>query len=384
MRQTFLLLPAVTAICFPPKLAAQKQENQLAVVAIPDYANATGSANDNYLGPTLSAAIDSSMQKLTQATPEKTGEKLALTKVQAPTAKEAEAKPAKKWWEDTPSGEEKDRSYVYASWNYHSNYFERHTQFYRYPSSMNMLEAGLHWQTGRNRTDNIHLYGQLALPESPSGSAIPLGYQNSGFWAIGLGQHSQYEANWLNNGILYRSFHQANPAGVFVRDVLDWSLWIYANAGVRVFSIGAVNFGLTLASNLDIFSTTFSTKPRGDLVFLWNLEGGTFASYLIPILGIHARLVLDTSFAVLDDTAKAYTTSPIGGTASLEGTGRAGKWSGLRYHLLLNKRFGGLILELQYFSYPAIRTAFQPVDARNRSQSSLSYIRFSISYRLAI
>ncbi|GAB4435258.1 MAG: hypothetical protein OHK0011_18420 [Turneriella sp.] len=318
--------------------------------------------------------------KLAAAAPAgKPGEKIALAKAaEAPPppkpapAKKSEPEEDDEWRQF--QNEREYRSSIHAGIGYQGNYFERHTQFYRYPSSMTAIDAGL-------RQHGFQIYGQLGMPSTPSGNAIPQTYENSGFWLIGLEAENFYlDFNWLKYGINYRSFNQPNPAGFQIRDLLNWSSTVYTDVGFRVFSIGPVALGLSFATYLDIMSAKHPAKTTGDLLLLWNLEGGLYAAYQIPVIRARLRFAADTSYAVFDQTSETYVVSPFG-DVELDGKSRAGNWSGMRYQLSLSRSFQGVTLRAQYFTYPNIQAAFQPVDGQNKPVDSLHYFRFAADYR---
>ena len=133
--------------------------------------------------------------------------------------------------------------------SYQGNYFERHTQFYRYAGSMTAIDAGLRF-------------------------------------------------NGLN--------------------------------------IGPVAFGLTFAAYPDIMNAKHPAKTTNDLLMLWNLEGGLYASYMIPVVRLRFKFAADTSFAISDHTSETYVFSTFG-DVELDGKSRTGKWSGMRYSLSLSR-----------------------------------------------
>ena len=312
--------------------------------------------------------------KLAAAAPAgKPGEKIALAKAaEAPPPPKPE--PAKK---SEPVDDEvevfHDRNAVYAGISYQGNYFERHTQFYRYASTMTAIDAGL-------RLGGLNIYGQIGMPSTPQGSSIPTLNKNSGFWLIGLESQSHFGSGWANYGVNYRSFSEPNPVGIQGRDLLKWSSTLYADTGFHMFNIGPVAFGLTFATYLDIMNAKHPAKSTDDLLMLWNLEGGLYASYLLPVIRARLRFGADTSYAIFDQTSETYIVSTFG-DVELDGKSRTGKWSGMRYSLSLSRSFMGIMLRAQYFTYPSIQTAFQPVDGQNKPMNSASYLRFSADYQ---
>lgn len=487
-----ILLLSVTPILAQPK--APDSHSSLAIVALPDYVDATGSKNYSYLGPSLSDAIDASMQKRfdyiradkkavdrevkklwrpgqvpldsdvkqvailtksdyvivgsytlnkkkTQVTfstrifiapdrfiqvPDVTnavdatlfdatnrvaaeivrvieadareqqakqaasakaasqpGDKITLAKAtETPPPQPQPTPPAKT--ETKKAQVETDesetlyaRNAVLVGISHDTNYFERHTQFYRYSSSMTMLDASV-------RFDEFKIYGTIALPSTPSGGLIPATYKNSGFWLLGLEQQARFRRgyqSWARYGVNYRSFGGPNPAGILVRDTLHWSFTSYADAGLHFFNAGPVAIGFLLASHLDLMSAQPALSNDSNFVLLWNIEGGLFASYLIPVIKVRSQFAVDTSYALIDDTSKVYVVSPFSGSYSLEGTGRTGNFSGIRYRFSFSRSYKGVLFNLQYFAYPNITTAFQPVDEQNKPRSSAGYLRFSAEYQ---
>lgn len=492
MNRLAIIVLLMTPIWAQPKTSPS--QSSLAVVALPDYVDATGSKNYSYLGPSLSDAIDASMQKrfdytradkkvvdrevkklwrpgkvpldsdvkqvaiLTKsdyvivgsytlnkkktqvtfstrifiapdrfiqvpdvtnavdatlfdatnkvaaeivrvieadareqqakqaaaaATASQPGEKIALAKtMETPPPSPPPPAPAKK----EPQKEQVDaddseilyyQKAVELRISHDTNYFERHTQFYRYSSSMTMLNAGV-------RFDEAKIYGAIAMPSSPSGGAIPAGYENSGFWLLGIEQQARFRRgyeSWAHYGINYRSFGGPNPAGIYVRDTLNWSLTSYADAGFHFLNAGPVAIGFSLASHLDLMSAQHSQSTDSNLVLLWNIEGGLFAAYRIPVVRVRSLFGIDTSYALIDDTSKAYVVLPFSGTYSLEGMGRSANFSGIRYRFSFSRSYLGVRFGLQYFAYPNITTAFQPVDEQNRLRNSAGYLRFSAEYQ---
>jgi hypothetical protein len=325
--------------------------------------------------------------KLAAAAPTgKPGEKIALAKATEapPPPKQV---PAKK---SEPVDDEAEwvyaRNAVYAGISYQGNYFERHTQFYRYASSMTAIDAGLRLgRTERNRRtwNGSNIYGQLGMPSTPTGTTIPPSYKNSGFWLIGLEAELLDPINWGHLGFNYRSFSQPNPAGTMMRDLLTWSATVYLDMGLTLkrFKTDPVAFGFSLASFLDIMNAKHPAKETGDLGVNWNFEPGLFASYLLPVIRARLHFALNTSFAIFDMTSKGYVVSQFG-VVELDGKSRVLKWSGIRYSLSLSRNFMGVTLRAQYFAYPSIQTAFQPVDEQGKPVNSASYLRFSADYQL--
>jgi hypothetical protein len=209
---------------------------------------------------------------------------------------------------------------------------------------------------------------------------IPSTYKNSGFWLIGIESESNFGSGWARYGVNYRSFSQPNPAGTMGRDLLNWSGTMYADTGFQLFNIGPVAFGLTFATYLDLLNAKHPAKATDDLLMLLNLEGGLYASYLLPFIRARFRFGVDTSYAIFDQTSETYVVSTLG-DVELDGKSRTGNWSGMRYSLSVSRSFMGIMLRAQYFAYPSIQTAFQPVDKQNKPQNSASYLRFSADYQ---
>lgn len=258
--------------------------------------------------------------------------------------------------------------------NHHTNYIERHTQFYRYASSLTSIDADVYFGT-------IRILGQLAYPKSPSGNLIPTTYENINFWTLGLETDSHSGDSWITYGINYRSFSKPNPAGIYPREVLDWSSTIYFDGGVGLFNIGPVRLSLDYATYLDIMSGKPVAKTTSDLFLLWNIEGDVRANYTLPVIHANLGFSLGTSLAIFDQTSELYVLSF--GELSLDGNSRAGKASGMRIAIDLNKSFYGVTLRMRYVNFPNITTAFQPLDNQNARRSSLSYFTFGAEYRLA-
>lgn len=258
--------------------------------------------------------------------------------------------------------------------NHHTNYVERHTQFYRYASSLTSIDADVYFGT-------IRILGQLTYPKSPSGNLIPTTYENINFWTLGLETDSHSGDSWITYGINYRSFSKPNPAGLYPREVLDWSSTIYFDGGVGLFNIGPVRLSLDYATYLDIMSGKPVAKTTSDLFLLWNIEGDVRANYTLPVIHANLGFSLGTSVAIFDQTSELYVLSF--GELSLDGNSRAGKASGMRIAIDLNKSFYGVTLRMRYVNFPNITTAFQPLDNQNARRSSLSYFTFGAEYRLA-
>lgn len=374
---SYTLNPRKTQVTFATRVFVAPDR----FIAVPDVTNAVDATlfdATNKVAAEIVRVIEAdarAQQAKLAATPTgKPGEKIALAKA-AETPPPPKPAPAKK---SEPVDDEAERVYarnaVYAGISYQGNYFERHTQFYRYAATMTAIDAGL-------RLGGLNIYGQLGMPSTPTGTTIPSTYKNSGFWLIGLESESNFGSGWARYGVNYRSFSQPNPAGTMGRDLLNWSGTMYADTGFQLFNIGPVAFGLTFATYLDLLNAKHPAKATDDLLMLWNLEGGLYASYLLPVIRARFRFGLDTSYAIFDQTSESYVVSTFG-DVELDGKSRTGKWSGMRYSLSLSRSFMGIMLRAQYFVYPSIQTAFQPVDEQNKPKNSASYLRFSADYQL--
>ena len=258
--------------------------------------------------------------------------------------------------------------------NHHTNYVERHTQFYRYASALTSIDADVYFGT-------IRLLGQLAYPKTPTGNLIPTTYENINSWTLGIETDTHSGDSWITYGINYRSFSKPNPAGLYPRELLDWSSTIYFDGGVGLFNIGPVRLSLDYATYLDIMSGKPATKTTSDLFLLWNIEGDVRANYNLPVIHANLGLSLGTSLAIYDQTSELYVLSF--GELELDNNSRAGKASGMRIALDLNKSFYGVTLRMRYVNFPNIASAFQPLDNQNVRRSSLSYFTFGAVYRLA-
>ena len=98
---------------------------------------------------------------------------------------------------------------------------------------------------------------------------------------------------------------------------------------------------------------------------------------------IHANLGLSlgTSVAIYAQTSELYVLSF--GELSLDGNSRAGKASGMRIAVDLNKSFYGVTLRMRYVNFPNITSAFQPLVNQNVRRTSLRYFTFGAAYRVA-
>ncbi len=321
--------------------------------------------------------------KLAAATPAaKPGEKIALAKAaEAPPPQPAPAPAKKSAQAEEDESPYEERNAITAGLSYQGNYFERHTQFYRYSSAMTTVDVGLHLVGAK-------IYGQLGLPSTPSGGSIPQAYKNSGFWLLGLESETHLreglltKSGWARFGLNYRSFSEPNPAANTVRDLLNWSSTIYADSGFHVANIGPVALGISLASYLDLMSASYPTNLSSDLLMQLNLELGGYMSYRIPVVGVLARLDLGSSFALYDQTSERYVISF--GEADLDGLSRKSQWSGWRYSLSFSRSYWGANFRLWYVAYPSIAESFQPVDEQNKLRNSAGYLGLSASYRLGL
>ncbi|AFM11903.1 hypothetical protein [Turneriella parva] len=306
------------------------------------------------------------------AAPKPEGGKITLAKAaEKPPEPQKEVLPDLKFESGATRSTEKS---IGVGINHHTNYFERHTQFYRYASALTSIDADVYFGT-------IRLLGQLAYPKTPTGNLIPTTYENINSWTLGIETDSHSGDSWITYGINYRSFSKPNPAGLYPREVLDWSSTIYFDGGVGLFNIGPVRISLDYATYLDIMGGKPVAKTTSDLFLLWNIEGDVRANYTLPVIHANLGLSLGTSVAIYDQTSELYVLSF--GDLSLDGNSRAGKASGMRIAVDLNKSFYGITLRLRYVNFPNITTAFQPLDNQNVRRSSLSYFTFGAEYRLA-
>lgn len=130
---------------------------------------------------------------------------------------------------------------------------------------------------------------------------------------------------------------------------------------------------MVLARSLPVFGQPQTAAPAQPAL----------AIVALPVIRARLRFGADTSYAIIDQTSETYVVSSLG-DVELDGNDRSNKWSGMRYSLSLSRSFTGVTLRAQYFAYPSIQTAFQPVDEQNKPKNSASYLRFSADYQFGL
>jgi hypothetical protein len=284
-------------------------------------------------------------------------------------------KPEKKPEPDYHTNRYSDRT-LGVGLTYHGNYFERRTQFYKYSTSVTTLDLDYFFS-------EIRIYGQLGLVSTPTiADAIPATYAHANFWMLGMESSINFGSSNISYGGNFRSFNDRNP-GTDVynpRELLNWTTSFYLDSDFHIFKAGPVNFYVSLASYLDMMSFQKTSTQVFDLGLLFNVESDLHASYTIPFILTHLNIMAGTSVAIIDDTSKYYAVDAFGGV-TLEGSGRTGKFSGLRLGVGLSKYFAGAGFHANFYTYPSIPTAYQPLDTKNAAKTSVSYIKFGADYR---
>lgn len=255
--------------------------------------------------------------------------------------------------------------------SYHTNYFERQTQFYRYAANLWDIHAAYTFDSG------FKIFGSFASPSSPTGASIPTTSKNSSFWTLGIESDTD---GYRTLGVLFRSFADPNPAAITVRDAMAWSIESYWKGDWDITKFGDVYFGIDLGAHFDIISSRFASSSMDNLFFLANMEGGLSLKYRFPIIGVFGVLNAGTSLGMFDQTSEIVQSTGGVGMATMNGNDRSFKLSGLRLALQLSRSIFGINLRFRYVTFPNIATAYQPVNASNQLQSSASYITFGADY----
>lgn len=297
----------------------------------------------------------------------KAGEKISLSK---PTSEPQQQVPEPKRDEELAINKS-SRGPFAIGLSYHTNYFERQTQFYRYAANLWHIDAAYSFDSG------FKIFGSFASPSSPTGASIPATSKNSSFWTLGIESDTD---GYRTLGVLFRSFADPNPAAITVRDAMAWSIESYWKGDWDITRFGDVFFGIDLGAHFDIISSRFANSSMDNLFFLANMEGGLSLKYRFPIIGVFGVLNAGTSLGMFDQTSEILQSTGGVGMATMGGSDRSFKLSGLRLALQLSRSIFGINLRFRYVAFPNIASAYQPVNASNQLQSSASYITFGADY----
>ncbi|MBV6492125.1 MAG: hypothetical protein LDLANPLL_00116 [Turneriella sp.] len=299
--------------------------------------------------------------------PAKEGEKIALSKNDGKSV--------------TPASKEEDDSYNYLRDNndryiniiagYASNTVERQALFYQYPASTMYLRGDARLQ------EELLLYAHFALPSSDVKDTMPTNYKNNANQTIGLEYGNRNEGYIV--GLNYRNFSGTNPAGIFQRDLLNWSSSLYMKTSLHIFNIQRISFGLHLDSYMDIFSIkqinpTLSTT-ESDVGLLWNIEAALKVGYYFSPLGVFAVASVGGAYSIIDSTNRPMNASLT------QTTDRSMSFVGLRYSMSLQKWFKNIRFKIAGYITPSLDTDYQYLNSKNEKQTSLAYFDASVTYQ---
>ncbi|HRP68249.1 MAG TPA: hypothetical protein PLY93_01805 [Turneriella sp.] len=302
-----------------------------------------------------------------KSTPTKEGEKIALSKNENKSVA-----PAPKKEDDSYNYlRENDKRHLNITAGYASNTVERQALFYQYPASAMYLRADARLQ------EELLLYAHLTWPSTDVKDTMPTNYKNNANQTIGLEYGNRNEGYMV--GLNYRNFSGTNPAGIFQRDLLNWSSSLYMKTSFHIFNIQSISFGLDLDSYMDIFSIkqidpTLSTT-ESDVGLLWNVEAAVRAGYYFSPLGVFAVASVGGAYSIIDSTNRPMN------AALTQTIDRSMSFVGLRYSMSLQKWFKNIRLKIAGYLTPSLGADYQYLNSKNEKQTSLAYFDVSATYQ---